>query len=213
MPSINALREEAMRTGLSLRDAPADPMRLFQAWFEQAKAAGASQPRAMAMATVNALGRPSARMLVLAGCDEGGFDFTTDDHSPKALHLARQPWAALVFYWAEMERQVRIEGRVEPLDDAHSDAYFQKRARESQIAAWAARQSEVIADRAVLEERLLQLLADHEHKPVTRPPYYSAHRLRPAMLEFWQARTDHLNDRVRYTLSEDGTWTIELLEP
>jgi len=127
--------------------------------------------------------------------------------------LQRQPWAALVFHWAELERQVRVEGPVEPLAEAETEAYFQRRARESQLATWASRQSEVIADRAALEERLLQVLAEHEQRPVERPPYYIGFLLKPVLVEFWQARTDHLNDRVRYTRAEDGSWIIELLAP
>ena len=213
MPSLDELREQAMTGGLSLRDAAASPVEQFRAWFEQARAAGLYQPRAMALATVNELGRPTARMLVLAGFDERGFDFTTDRGSPKALDLQREPWAALVFYWAEFERQVRLEGEVEALDDATTDAYFQKRARESQLATWVARQSEAVEGRDVLEERLLQLLAEHEHKPVSRPSYYAGYRVRASLVEFWQARTDHLNDRVRYRKAEAGSWVIELLTP
>jgi pyridoxamine 5'-phosphate oxidase len=211
--SAAELREEYMRTGLSLRQAAANPIEQFRLWFEQAKAVGLYQPRAMALATVNALGRPSARMLLLAGFDERGFAFTTGERSPKAQDLRRQPWAALVFHWAELQRQVRAEGQVEALDEAETDAFFKQRARASQMAAWAARQSEVIASRAVLEQRLLQLLDEPERTPVQRPPDYGGFRLKPALMEFWQARSDHLNDRVRYRSAEDGSWIIELLAP
>jgi pyridoxamine 5'-phosphate oxidase len=213
MPSLDELRDEALRAGFSLRDAAASPVEQFRAWFEQAKAAGLYQPRAMAMATVNALGRPAARMLVLAGYDERGFDFTTDGRSPKAQDLSRQPWAALVFHWAELDRQVRVEGVVEALEDVLTDAYFHQRARESQLAALASRQSEVIEGRDVLEERLLELLTQYEHTPVERAPYFAGYRLRPEVMEFWQTRRDHLNDRVRYRKAEDGSWIIELLAP
>lgn len=202
-----------MRAGLSLHDAPSYPMQQFRAWFEQARAAGLYQPRAMSLATVNALGRPSGRMVVLAGFDEGGFDFTTDRRSPKALDLQRQPWAALVFYWAELERQVRVEGKVAGLAEATTDAYFQMRSRESRLAAWASRQSEVIAGRDVLQERLLRVMAEHEHAPVTRPPDTVGFRLQPSLVEFWQARSDRLHDRLRYRQAEDETWIIELLSP
>ena len=213
MPSLAELRDEGMRAGLSLRQAPANPLELFRAWFEQAKTAGVTQPRAMTLATVNALGRPTARMLVLAGYDARGFAFITDGSSPKAQDLRQQPWAALVFHWADLERQVRVEGQVVALEAAETDAFFHQRARESQLAAWAARQSQVIEDRAVLEERLLQLLAAHERAPVERPPAYIGFRVKPSMLEFWQARHDHLNDRVRYRRAEDGSWITELLAP
>ncbi len=212
-PSLDELRAEAMRAGLSLRDAPSHPMQQFHAWFEQARAAGLYQPRAVSLATVNALGRPSARMVILAGFGDSGFDFTTDQRSPKALDLQRQPWAALVFYWAELERQVRVEGKVAGLAEATTDAYFQMRSRESRLATWASRQSEVIAGRDVLEERLLRMMAEHEHAPVTRPADTVGFRLQPSLVEFWQARSDRLHDRVRYRQAEDETWIIELLSP
>jgi len=213
MPSLSELREEAMRTGLSLRQAAAHPMDQFRAWFEQARAAGLYAPRAMSLATVNAQGRPTARMVVLAGFGERGFDFTTDGRSPKAEDLRRSAYAALVFHWAELERQVRVEGTVEALPASEVEPYFQKRSRGSQLAAWASHQSEVIPGRDILEERLLQILTEHEGRPIDMPPYYAGYRVRPAMLEFWQARSDQLNDRVRYRLAEDGAWITELLAP
>ena len=213
MSTIDELREQAMATGLSLREAAASPVEQFQAWLDQARAAGLYQPRGMTLATVNALGRPTARMVVLAAFDEQGFDFATDARSPKIEDLRHQPWAALVFHWAEMERQVRIEGEVELLDDAAGDAYFYKRARESQLASWVARQSEVIDNRGLLEDQLLTLLAKHEHQPVSRPPHYLAYRVKPSLVEFWQARSDHLHDRVRYRPGEGQSWITERLAP
>lgn len=210
------LRDAYMRTGLGLRQAAPRPMEQFRVWFDEAQAAGLFQPQAMTLATVNAMGRPTARSLWLAGHDARGFVFTTIAGSPKVQDLRRQPWAALVFYWAELERQVRAEGPVEPMPEAETDASFQQRSRESQLAAWASRQSEVIVDRAVIEERLLQVLAEHdehERRPIERPPDYIGFRLAPVMVEFWQARTDSLNDRVRYRQADDGSWITELLAP
>ena len=211
--SADELRERAMRRGVELRDATAEPVSLFQAWFEQTKPAGVRQPRAMTLATVNALGRPAARMVVLAGFDQHGFDFATDARSPKIEDGQRQPAVALVFFWAELERQVRIEGQLEPLDEATSDRYFQMRARQSRLATWLARQSDIIEGRDTLEERLLRLLADYDHQPIPRPPYYLAYRVRPALVEFWQARSDYINDRLRYVRRADDSWTIERLAP
>src|SRR5262249_33586723 len=142
-----------------------------------------------------------------------GFDFATDSRSPKIADAQRQPWVALVFYWAELDRQVRIEGDLSQLDEATADLYFRKRARESQVATWVGRQSEGVPDRAVLEEQFLELLTGRERQPIDRPPTYLAYRVRPAMVEFWQARSDQLHDRVRYTLAEPGAWTIERLAP
>jgi pyridoxamine 5'-phosphate oxidase len=213
MATLDEQRAEKMRIGFGLRQAAANPLEQFRLWFEEAQAAGLFQPQAMALATVNAVGRPTARMLWLSACDARGFAFTTIAGSPKVQDLQRQPWAALVFHWAELERQVRVEGPVEPLAEAETEAYFQRRARESQLATWASRQSEVIADRAALEERLLQVLAEHEQRPVERPPYYIGFLLKPVLVEFWQARLDWLNDRVRYVKAEDSSWVIELLAP
>jgi pyridoxamine 5'-phosphate oxidase len=167
----------------------------------------------MTLATMTAEGRPAVRVVVLAGFDARGFDFTTDGRSPKAGELRRQPWAALAFLWPELERQVRVEGPVETLAEAEADAYFHKRARESQLAAWLAPQSQVVASRAVLEEGLLQVLARYDGRPVPRPPEYTGYRVAPATLEFWQARSDHIHDRLRYRRAPDGAWIIELLAP
>ena len=213
MTALEALRAELMRAGFGLRDAAAQPMDQFLVWYQQALAAGLYQPRAATLATVNAQGRPAARMIVLAGFETGGIDFLTDDRSPKADDLRHQPWAALVFYWAELERQVRIEGPVAPLEASAADAYFDRRARDSKLSAWASRQSEVIPDRAVIEQQLLQQLTEHHGQPVGRPDYYVAYRLRPSLLEFWQGRDDRLSDRVRYRQVENNSWLIELLSP
>ncbi len=213
MTTLDELRAEFMRQEFGLRQTAAQPMEQFRLWFEAAQASGLFQPQAMTLATVDAAGHPTARTLWLAGHDSRGFAFATMAGSPKAQDLQRQPWAALVFHWAELERQVRAEGPVEPLAEAEIEAHFQSRSRESQLAAWASRQSEVIAERAVLEERLLQVMAEHKQQPIARPPFYLGFRLKPVMLEFWQARLDWLNDRVRYEKAEDGSWAIKLLAP
>ena len=213
MPAADDDREKTLRAGLSPRDAAVSPVAQFRLWFEQTRAAGVRQPRAMTLATVNALGRPTARMVVLAGFDERGFDFATDSRSPKIADTQRQPWVALVFHWPELDQQVRIEGEMMLLDGATADLYFHKRTRESQIATWVGRQSEVVPGRAVLEEQFLELLTGSERQPIRRPSTYLAYRVRPAMVEFWQARSDQLHDRVRYTLVEPGAWTIERLAP
>jgi pyridoxamine 5'-phosphate oxidase len=152
-------------------------------------------------------------MLVLAGFDEHGFDFATDDRSPKIEDARRQPWVALVFYWAELDRQVRIEGELAPLDEAAAEQYFHRRARAAQLAAWVGQQSAVVAERPILEEQLLRLLAEQEHQAVGRPPSYRAYRVAPTRVEFWQLRSDQLHDRVRYRQAEPGAWIIERLAP
>jgi pyridoxamine 5'-phosphate oxidase len=211
-PDAEALRRRLMQTGLDPRDVAADPMDQFQRWYEDARGAGLRLPHAMTLATAGADGRPSARMVLMASCDRQGLVYYTDDHSPKAQAAAEQPWVALVFHWAGLERQVRAEGTVAPVSEAEADAHWAQRAWAPRLAAWVARQSEVVPSRAELEERLLALMAQHGHQPAPRPPYYRGYRVRPALVEFWQGRDDWLHDRVRYRL-EAGAWIIERLAP
>jgi pyridoxamine 5'-phosphate oxidase len=212
-PDAEALRRQLMAGGFDPRDAAAQPMDQFGQWFQQARGAGLRLPHAMTLATASADGRPSARMVLMTGSDTAGFVYYTDDASPKARATAANPWVALVFHWAGLERQVRVEGTVSPLGDAEAGAHWQTRAWAPRVAAWVARQSEVITDRAVLEERLLQLMAQHDQTPPPRPPHYRGFRVRPALVEFWQGRDDWLHDRVRYRLEANGGWVIERLAP
>jgi len=202
-----------MSSGFDPAQAARDPMTQFDAWFAQTQQADLFAARAMTLATLNAGGRPSARTVLLVDHNASGFAFCTDDRSPKAADLARLPWAALVFHWPELERQIRIEGEVERLPDAEADAYFANRAWAAQIAAWAGTQSAVIAGRAGLEQALLEQIAAHGAGSVPRPPHYGAYLLRPAMVEFWQGRTDRLHDRVRYLQQPDQTWRLDRLAP
>lgn len=208
-----ALRRQYMAAGFDSRDAAAQPMDQFQLWFAEARAAGLRLAHAMTLATVNADGRPSARMVLMTSCDDQGFVYFTDEASPKAIAASANPWVALVFHWPGLERQVRIEGSVAPTTHAEAEAQWQARAWAPRVAAWVARQSEVAASRAILEERLLALIAQHEHAPVPRPPTYRGYRVRPKLVEFWQGRDDWLHDRVRYRLADDGGWIIERLAP
>jgi pyridoxamine 5'-phosphate oxidase len=210
---LAALRAAYMSLGLDPAHAAREPLDQFAAWFAEAQSAGLYATRAMTLATVNPAGQPSARMILLAGFDARGFAFCTDDRSPKARDLARQPHAALVFHWAELERQVRAEGRVEPVPDDEADLYFAHRAWAAQVAAWAGEQSAVIPTRAGLEQALLDHMTRHAHGPVPRPPHYLGFRLRPSVVEFWQGRTDRLHDRVRYTQQHGAGWLIERLAP
>jgi pyridoxamine 5'-phosphate oxidase len=211
--SIADMRKEYMLHGLSEADLDADPFKQFQLWFGQALAAGLAEPNAMTFATATPDGRPSARMVLIKGFDERGFVFYTNYESRKGRELAANPYAALVFYWAELERQIRIEGRVAMLAPVESDAYFQSRPLGSRLGAWASRQSEVIAGREPLEQRTAELEARYASGDVPRPPYWGGYRVAPDAIEFWQGRASRLHDRLRYRRQPDGGWLIERLSP
>jgi pyridoxamine 5'-phosphate oxidase len=191
----------------------ADPFRQFATWFDEARAASPVEPNAMALATVGADGRPSLRMVLLKGADERGFVFYTNYESRKGRELADTPWAALTFFWPEMERQIRIEGRVEPVSAEESDAYFHSRPIGSQLSASASHQSEVIAGREELEQRVAALSAQYHDQEIPRPENWGGFRVIPDAIEFWQGRANRLHDRLRYRLLASGGWQIERLSP
>ena len=187
-----------------------DPLRQFGRWFEEAGEAGIRAPEAMAAATATRDGRPSVRMVLLKGFDERGFVFFTGYESRKGQELVENPRAALLFYWDPLGRQVRIEGTVEQVDEAESEAYFRSRPRGAQISASVSPQSRVVESRAVLEERAAELEARGGEVP--RPPSWGGLRVRPETYEFWQHRENRLHDRFRYRPERDG-WAIERLYP
>jgi pyridoxamine 5'-phosphate oxidase len=190
-----------------------DPFVLFTAWLKEATAAGVHEPTAMTLATAAADGRPSARMVLLRAVDEQGFGFYTNYESRKAGELAENAWAALVFWWPSLHRQVRIEGQVERMSAAESDAYFATRPLGSQLAAWVSPQSRVIGSRAELEERLAELEAEYAGKQPPRPPFWGGFRVAPTVMEFWQGGPHRLHDRLRFTRMEMGGWRLERLAP
>jgi pyridoxamine 5'-phosphate oxidase len=234
--AIADLRREYSLTGMRWRDLEADPIVQFRKWFDQASGARASgrvrkffirlykrlllasgaealDLTAMTLATVDQLGRPSARVVLLKGVDQRGFVFFTNYESRKGHELTENPQAALVFYWPDQERQVRIAGEASKLPTAESDAYFRTRPRGSRLAAWASQQSATVKDRAALEEKWQQMEARYAGQEIPRPPFWGGYLLSPARIEFWQGRPNRLHDRFRYTLQPDKIWLIERLSP
>ncbi|MEO7000860.1 MAG: pyridoxamine 5'-phosphate oxidase [Ktedonobacterales bacterium] len=212
-PLLADLRKEYMRRGLSESDLDADPIRQFQTWMADALAAPIPEPTAMTVASVGADGRPSARMVLLKGVSAAGFVFYTNYESRKGRELTATPWAALILYWADLERQVRIEGHVERLTAEESDAYYHSRPEGSQLGAWASAQSQVIANREALERNLAEVEARYQGQQIARPPHWGGLRVVPDTIEFWQGRPSRLHDRLRYRLLDDGRWDIERLSP
>ncbi len=204
---------EKTTTALDERKIERDPIKLFQLWFAEAKATGLPLPEAMALATADAEGKPAARMVLLKQVDHDGFVFYTNYHSAKARDLDENPQAALVFYWATLEHQVRVEGAVVKTSTAESRAYFSSRPRESQIGAWASPQSDVISDRAVLEQRKREYEELYRDREVDCPEYWGGYRLVPDRIEFWQGRVGRLHDRILYERQSDGSWHISRLAP
>jgi pyridoxamine 5'-phosphate oxidase len=189
-----------------------DPIKQFQTWLNEAFAAKLPLPEAMTLATATADGRPSARMVLLKQVDHEGFVFYTNYNSAKAQQLDANPHAALVFYWAQLDRQVRVEGSVSRTSAEESREYFATRPRESQIGAWASQQSEAIASRAVLEERAAELEKQYGDREIDRPEYWGGYRVKPERIEFWLSRIGRLHDRILYQREGDA-WSITRLAP
>ncbi|HSM59741.1 MAG TPA: pyridoxamine 5'-phosphate oxidase [Longimicrobiales bacterium] len=189
-----------------------DPIDLFREWFSAARESGLLHPDAMALATADASGAPSVRMVLLKAVDERGFVFYTNYDSRKAAELEASPRAALCAYWAVLERQVRVEGSVERVSEEESQAYFSSRPRGSRIGAWASRQSQELPDRSELEERVRTLESRYAGEDVPLPPFWGGYLVRPSRIEFWQGRADRLHDRLVFERREDG-WQTRRLYP
>ncbi len=208
---LTALRRDYKHARLDETDIRQEPVEQFRLWLEEALKAELDEPYAMTLATVDAAGQPSARIVLLRGADAKGFAFFTNYDSRKGNELAAKDRAALLFFWAPLERQVRVEGRVVRVSDAESDDYFARRPRGSCIGAWASPQSAVIPDRQWLEQRVERYNREHGEN-VPRPPNWGGYRLVPERFEFWQGRESRLHDRLVYNRSADG-WTVERLAP
>jgi pyridoxamine 5'-phosphate oxidase len=206
------LRREYIKNGLLESDVDKDPFRQFSLWFEQASNAGIMEPNAMSHATVSPDGQPSMRVVLLKGVDDKGFIFFTNYESRKGKDIELNPKSSLLFFWGELERQVRIEGTIEKISQESSKAYFDSRPEGSRIGAWSSNQSEVVASRDVLEARFDENMSRFAGKDIPMPDYWGGYRLVPTMLEFWQGRGSRMHDRIRYRLV-DNTWLIDRLSP
>ncbi len=190
-----------------------DPLALFHEWYAEAQQLDIEEPTAVTLATADARGRPSARMVLLKGADENGFVFYTNLASRKGRELQENPYAALCFYWMSLGKQVRVEGPAAQVTDEEADDYFATRGRQSQIGAWASKQSQPLDTRFALEKRVAKYALKFGAGAPPRPPFWSGFRIRPESIEFWQAMPFRLHDRLRYARGADGEWTTENLFP
>jgi pyridoxamine 5'-phosphate oxidase len=211
--SVADLRMEYARAGLTEEHIDPDPIRQFGIWFTEAQEAGLPEPNAMTVASASREGVPSARIVLLKGFDERGFVFYTNYDSQKGRELTDNPRAALTFYWAALERQVRVSGTVNMVSREESQRYFDSRPLGSRLGASLSRQSEVIPDRSVLEAEFARLQAAHVDGDVPLPSFWGGYRVAPSSIEFWQGRLSRLHDRLRYARQPDNTWRIERLSP
>lgn len=210
---LAGLRKEYRLHSLLEKDVDADPVKQFEKWWQQATESGIEEPNAMTLATCTREGKPSARIVLLKEVRQDGFVFFTNYESKKAKELNENPFASLVFLWKELERQVRIEGRIEKISGKESDEYFLKRPYESRIGAWSSPQSQVIKSRDVLEKNVAHYTQKFPSQNVPRPNTWGGYIVRPALIEFWQGRPGRLHDRLQYLTNEKNSWIIERLAP
>lgn len=215
MPSREThARKSYERAALDEHGIDRDPFQQFTIWYDEAVAAGLPEPEAMTLSTATLEGQPSARIVLLRGYDERGFCFFSNYSSQKGQELAANPYAAVTFHWVELERQVRISGRVEKVTEAESDAYFQSRPSQSRIGAWSSPQSNVISSRDALEDMFKKYQEQYlDETAIPRPEYWGGYRVIPERIEFWQGRPNRLHDRLRFIRIDQGPWTLQRLAP
>jgi pyridoxamine 5'-phosphate oxidase len=212
MNLIADIRKDYKLRSLSELDVAANPIDQFTSWWNEAIASNIDEVNAMTLATADANGRPSARIVLLKGMSENGFEFFTNYESSKGKEMDANNKVALVFFWKELERQIRIEGTVSKLSAAASDKYFLSRPAESRIGAWSSPQSSIIKNRELLDENVFQTKARFDGKEITRPPFWGGYIVKPDCIEFWQGRSSRLHDRITYFLEND-IWSIKRLAP
>lgn len=215
MPSREThARKSYERAALDEHGIDRDPFQQFTIWYDEAVAAGLPEPEAMTLSTATLEGQPSARIVLLRGYDERGFCFFSNYSSQKGQELAANPYAAVTFHWVELERQVRISGRVEKVTEAESDAYFQSRPSQSRIGAWSSPQSNVISSRDALEDMFKKYQEQYlDETAIPRPEHWGGYRVIPERIEFWQGRPNRLHDRLRFIRIDQGPWTLQRLAP
>jgi len=213
MNPIADIRTDYKQQSLSEKDILPDPFRQFDKWWKEALHAEIPEANAMTLATASADAMPDARIVLLKGFDTRGFVFFTNYNSAKGEQLLENPRASLVFFWKELERQVRISGLVNLVSEKESDEYFNSRPVNSRIGAWTSPQSEVIADREWLDEKEKEIRAQFANSPIDRPPFWGGYRVTPTRMEFWQGRPSRLHDRILFSLQGNGQWTLGRLAP
>lgn len=213
MNKIADIRRDYKFKSFTEQDSDKNAINQFTSWWNDALNSEIDEVNAFTLATATKEGKPSSRIVLLKGYNEDGFVFFTNYQSNKGKILAENPNACMVFFWKELERQIRIEGRTEKISGEESDEYFFSRPVGSQIGAWASPQSSVIKNRDVIEENVKRYETQFSSSPLTRPPHWGGYRLKPTLIEFWQGRPNRLHDRLQYTLQPNGDWKIERLAP